>query len=78
MYQVGLLGFIREQNIAASLKLMSRAISRLDGLLGNDPRARLCWVAAAALEAQADGQLLPRKARKALFGRLIGSSSSCC
>ena len=70
MYQVGLLGFIREQNIAASLKLMSRAISRLDGLLGNDPRARLCWVAAAALEAQADGQLLPRKARKALFGRL--------
>jgi len=70
MYQVGLLGFIREQNSAASLKLMARAISRLDGLLGNDPRARLCWVAAAALEAQADGQLLPRKARKALFGRL--------
>ncbi len=70
MYQVGLLGFIREQNIAASLKLMSRAISRLDSLLANDPRARLCWVAAAALEAQADGQLLPRKARKALFGRL--------
>lgn len=70
MYQVGLLGFIREQNIAASLKLMLRAISRLDSLLANDPRARLCWVAAAALEAQADGQLLPRKARKALFGRL--------
>lgn len=70
MYQVGLLGFIRENNTAASLKLMLRALGRLDSLLAAEPRGRLCWVAAAALEAQVDGQLLPRKARKALFGRL--------
>ena len=30
MYQVGLLGFIREQNPQASLKLMGRAMQRLD------------------------------------------------
>lgn len=70
MYQIGLLGFIREDNSAASLKLMLRAMSRLDALLAHEPRGRLCWIAAAALEAQADGQLLPRKARKVLFSRL--------
>ncbi|PAU57725.1 ferrous iron transporter B [Pseudomonas sp. PIC25] len=70
MYQVGLLGFIREQSIQASLKLMARAVARLDSLFANDPRGRLCWVAAAALEAQVEGQLLARKSRKQLFSRV--------
>ncbi len=70
MYQIGLLGFLREENATASLKLMLRAMARLDSLLAGDPRGRLCWVAAAALEAQIDGQLLPRKTRKMLFSRL--------
>lgn len=70
MYQVGLLGFIREQNPQASLKLMGRAMLRLDGLYANEPRGRLCWIGAAALEAQLDGQLLPRKSRKQLFSRI--------
>lgn len=70
MYQIGLLGFLREQNPVAGLKLMLRAMARLDSLLVNDPRGRLCWIAAAALEAQVDGQLLPRKTRKMLFSRL--------
>lgn len=70
MYQVGLLGFIREQSPASSLRLMLRALTRLDGLLGDDPRSRLCWIAAAAIEAQVDGQLLPRKSRKQLFARI--------
>ncbi|MET1080139.1 MAG: ferrous iron transporter B [Pseudomonas sp.] len=70
MYQVGLLGFIREQNPQASLKLMVRALVRLDHLFANESRGRLCWIGAAALEAQLDGQLLPRKARKQLFSRL--------
>lgn len=70
MYQIGLLGFLREENAAASLKLMLRAMARLDSLLANDERGRLCWIAAAALEAQIDGQLLPRKTRKVLFARL--------
>ena len=70
MYQVGLLGFIREQNPQASLKLMVRAMARLDSLFANEPRARMCWIGAAAIEAQCDGQLLPRKVRKQLFSRL--------
>jgi len=70
MYQVGLLGFIREQNPQASLKLMGRALTRLDSLFANEPRGRLCWVGAAALEAQVDGQLLARKSRKQLFSRI--------
>jgi hypothetical protein len=70
MYQIGLLGFLREENSSASLKLMLRAMARLDSLLANDERGRLCWIAAAALEAQVDGQLLPRKTRKVLFARL--------
>ena len=70
MYQVGLLGFIREQNPQASLKLMVRAMARLDSLFANEARGRMCWIGAAAIEAQCDGQLLPRKARKQLFSRL--------
>jgi len=70
MYQVGLLGFIREQNPQASLKLMGRALSRLDSLFANEPRGRMCWVGAAAVEAQVDGQLLARKSRKQLFSRI--------
>jgi hypothetical protein len=70
MYQIGLLGFLREENPAASLKLMLRAVVRLDSLLANDERGRLCWIAAAALEAQVDGQLLPRRTRKMLFSRI--------
>src|SRR5690606_37030800 len=69
MYQLGLLGFIRDQS-QAGLKLMARALARLDSLFSNEPRARLCWVGAAALEAQIDGQLLPRKSRKQLFSRM--------
>ncbi|WP_445938903.1 ferrous iron transporter B [Pseudomonas sp.] len=70
MYQVGLLGFIREQNPQASLKLMGRALTRLDNLFANEPRGRLCWVGAAAVEAQVEGQLLARKSRKQLFSRI--------
>lgn len=70
MYQVGLLGFIREQNPQASLKLMGRALTRLDSLFANEPRGRLCWVGAATVEAQIDGQLLARKSRKQLFSRI--------
>ncbi len=70
MYQVGLLGFIREDNVPASLKLMARALGRLDPLFANTPGGRLCWLATAAVEAQLDGQLLPRQSRKQLFSRI--------
>lgn len=70
MYQVGLLGYLREQNLPASLRLMGRAMARLDSLLAEQPAARLCWIAAGAIEAIIDGQLLARRARKQLFSRI--------
>ncbi|MFR0691900.1 hypothetical protein ACLUTX_21065 [Enterobacterales bacterium AE_CKDN230030158-1A_HGKHYDSX7] len=70
MYQVGLVGLIREQNLYPSLKLMGRALGKLDLLLGSAARTRLCWVGAGALEALVDAQMLPRKTRKLVFSRL--------
>lgn len=67
MYQVGLLGFIREETPQAGLKLMQRAINRLDGAFSDKPAGRFYWIAGAALESLLDGQLLPRKSRKQLF-----------
>jgi hypothetical protein len=49
---------------------MLRALVRLDGLFSDKPAGRLCWIGAAAVESQLEGQLLPRKARKQLFSRL--------
>ncbi len=70
MYQIGLLGFIREENLPASLKLMGRALGRFDHLFIDSSVGRLCWIGSAAIEAQLDGQLLPRRSRKQLFSRL--------
>ncbi|SFB53471.1 ferrous iron transporter B [Azotobacter beijerinckii] len=70
MYQIGLLGFIREQSLPASLGLMLRAISRLDRIFTNQPQSRFFWICSAALEALLDGQLSPRKSRKYLFARV--------
>ena len=68
-YQLGLLGFIREQDVCANLTLMGRAMGRLDRLFAG-PNTLLFWLAGAALEAYVDGHLLPRKARKQLFSRI--------
>ncbi|WXL27586.1 ferrous iron transporter B [Ectopseudomonas mendocina] len=69
-YQAGLLSYLRESNTLDGLKLMERALTRLDSLHSNTAQARLFWIAAAAAEAHADGQLIPRKERKALFARV--------
>ncbi|MCQ4346519.1 ferrous iron transporter B [Pseudomonas stutzeri] len=70
MYQLGLMNVLREQNLGAALKLMSRALARLDDLLGGRERSRLCWIGAAALESMSDGQLRPTRSRKQLLSRL--------
>lgn len=70
LYQLGLLGFLRGEKPAACLVTMRRALTHLDSLHADGVRDRLCWIAAAALEAQHEGQLLPRPSRKQLFARL--------
>lgn len=70
MYQLGLLGFIREQNLQASLGLMLRAMQRLDRIFAGRPHGRLHWICSAALESCRDAGLMPRKSRKMLFAHV--------
>ena len=70
MYQVGLLGYLRGDDPQSSLKLMTRAMVRLDKMFAAQSRGRLCWIAAAALESCVDGKLLARPSRKQLFARV--------
>ncbi|MCY1333925.1 hypothetical protein D9M69_196660 [compost metagenome] len=70
IYQQGLLGFLRGDKVPGALRLMERALGGLERLYGNQPRGRLCWIGAAAIESQLDGQLLARKSRKQMFSRL--------
>lgn len=70
MYQLGLLGFLRDDNHLPGLRLMARALARFDTLFGHEPRGRLCWVGAGAAEAMLDGQLRPRQSTRKLFSRI--------
>ncbi|MNF48432.1 hypothetical protein D3C84_296700 [compost metagenome] len=70
IYQQGLLGFLRGDKVPSALRLMERALGGLERLYANQPRGRLCWIGAAAIESQLEGQLLTRKSRKQLFSRL--------
>lgn len=69
MYQVGLLGVLRAQNSQASLKLMARALSRIDRLSGPVPVSRMWWVARAAIEAMIADEMVLTPARKALLSQ---------
>ncbi len=69
MYQLGLLGMLRDEQPAAGITLMQRALQRLQTRLG-DRAATLCWVASAALEAIATMPLQLTQERKRLYGRL--------
>lgn len=70
MYQIGLLAYIRAEQPIAGLRLMMRALLRLDQLYTGHPSSHLYWVAAGALESQADAQLLSRNSRKQLFAQV--------
>lgn len=69
MYQLGLLGLIREDGLAAATPLMQRALQRFEGCLGQHT-ATLCWVAGAALEAIEQTPLALTAPRKRLFSML--------
>lgn len=69
MYQLGLLGMLRDDQPAAGITLMQRALQRLETRLG-DRAATLCWVASAALEAITTVPLQLTPERKRLYARL--------
>lgn len=70
MYQVGLVGVLRNENVATNLKLMQRAVERLDKLGGGTPAGRLWWTAHAALRALGLPAVQPDRTRKAYLGTL--------
>lgn len=69
MYQVGLLGVLRGQGNATNLKLMARALVRLDRAAGQCGLSRFLWVAQAVLTAMYCDQMAITPARKALFSQ---------
>lgn len=68
MYQVGLLGIMRNESVSANAKMMYRAVSRIDGLTGNTPVAKLWWLTLAVLEAIEHQAVELNVARKSLLG----------
>ncbi|MEH6566505.1 MAG: ferrous iron transporter B [Halopseudomonas sp.] len=69
MYQLGLLGLIRDDGLASATPLMQRALQRFERSLGAQT-ATLCWVASAALEAIEQTPLELTAPRKRLFSML--------
>ncbi|MDX1803164.1 MAG: hypothetical protein R3292_03730 [Alcanivorax sp.] len=69
MYQVGLLGILRNENPAAHLKLMARSLNRVDKACGECAMSRLLWVATAVLQAMAANRMAITQARKALLSQ---------
>ena len=69
MYQVGLLGILRGQNSATNLKLMARALVRLDRAAGQCGLSRFLWVAQSVLTAMYCDQMAITPARKALLSQ---------
>lgn len=68
MYQVGLLGILRNESISANANMMSRAITRIDSLSGNTPISKLWWLTLAVLEAIGSEAVELNVARKSLLG----------
>lgn len=70
MYQVGMLGVFKGDNITTHAKIMYRALSRLESLSGDVPMTKLWWLGRGLTEAIAEGQLVVNTPRKTLLGRL--------
>ncbi len=69
MYQVGLLGILRNENPRPNLKLMARALARLDKAAGPCGMSRFLWVAQGVLTAMYLDGMVITPARKALLSQ---------
>ncbi len=71
MYQIGLLGLIKERQIKNSLAMMRRGMKRLRRMSGNDkPLALLWWLADVTLGVISSHNMQTIETRKMLFGRI--------
>lgn len=70
MYQVGLLGVIRESQVELHIRLMTRALQRLCGLINPGPAQRFWLLASAVLDGFQESSLTINSTRRRLFGML--------
>ena len=71
MYQVGLMGLLREKQLPNSIALMRRALKRLYSFAGSEaPLARLWWLADIALEVFNANNMTALETRKFIFMRI--------
>lgn len=70
MYQVALLGIIRDKNVSVSVKLMTRAALGLSKLCGSAPLAGLWCLLAVVGQAMMDRQMEATKSRKRLLMKI--------
>jgi len=70
MYQVGMLGVFRNENIPTNAKLMHRALSRLDSMAGNTHMAKLLWLGQGVLDAIGGNLVELNNSRKSLLGMI--------
>ncbi len=70
MYQVGLLGVVREENSNTNLKLMSRSLERIDRLCGPVGISRWLWIARGTVEALRRDEMRLTPGRKMLLSKI--------
>ncbi len=71
MYQIGLLGLIKERQVKNSIAMMRRSLKRLRRICGNDkPLSQLWWMGDVTLEVIGSQEMQLIETRKMLFGRI--------
>ena len=70
MYQLGLLGVLRNKQVPASLGLMRRALTRLQRVGNQQPLSVLWWLANVAVEQMIKQDMQVIEARKLLLSRI--------
>lgn len=70
MYQVGMLGVFKGENLTTNVKLMERALERIDALSGDAQLAKLWWLGRGVMDALATGKIEANNARKSLLGMI--------
>ncbi|HET8704832.1 MAG TPA: ferrous iron transporter B, partial [Pseudomonadales bacterium] len=70
MYEVGLIGALRDINLPTSFKLMDRALERIDNLGGDVKYGKLWWMARGALAGLYAGDVELTNSRKSILGQV--------
>ncbi len=70
MYQVGLLGIVRDENTLTNLKILNRAMERIARICGDVPITRLWWVACSSIQAFIAGDVVLNVARKIVLRKI--------